>query len=201
MEVITLFPKTIAKFNLPRELTPDEYAAIELCSKNVKTNDSNYTSANSQVLEISEFKNLKYFILDSVKEYLDKIVCSNNKIEPYITLSWLNFTEKNGKHHKHVHSNSYLSGVFYINAKKEHDTIWFFKSGYERILVYPSIPNIYNAESWYLPVETGELILFPSDMMHSVPTFDQDYTRISLAFNIFMKGVLGNEEELNSITI
>jgi hypothetical protein len=39
-------------------------------------------------------------------------------VTPYITQSWLNYTETNQYHHKHEHPNSLVSGVFYVNDMK-----------------------------------------------------------------------------------
>ncbi len=49
-----------------------------------------------------------------------------NNITPYITQSWLNYTETNQYHHKHQHPNSLVSGVFYINCDDKFDKIKFF---------------------------------------------------------------------------
>ena len=52
--------------------------------------------------------------------------------------------------------------------------------------------NPYNSNSWYLPVQRGRLLLFPSSLRHSVSTVSTDMNRISLSFNVFVKGVVGD---------
>ena len=53
----------------------------------------------------------------------------------------------------------------------------------------------FSGGTFRLPVVTGDLILFPSIMKHSVEQNDTtDQTRISLAFNTFFFGVLGDYE-------
>ena len=47
--------------------------------------------------------------------------------------------------------------------------------------------NIWNSDSWWIPVETGELFMFPSSLTHQVVTKKGNNTRISLAFNTFYK--------------
>ena len=42
-----------------------------------------------------------------------------------------------------------------------------------------------------MPVKTGDIVLFPSNLMHSVPKTEHDHTRVSLAFNSFWEGELG----------
>ena len=39
-----------------------------------------------------------------VINYFNKVICSSNSIIPYITQSWINYTETNQFHHSHAHS-------------------------------------------------------------------------------------------------
>ena len=59
--------------------------------------------------------------------------------------------------------------------------------------------NEYNSESWWFPVGTGELILFPSNLSHKVQPVEGSDTRISLAFNTFPVGHIGDEDELTAL--
>jgi hypothetical protein len=90
----------------------------------------NITSNDNYVLNEKPFLNLKNELDLKVKEYFDKIICPSNKVKPYITQSWLNYTKRNQYHHKHQHPNSLVSGVFYINADEKLDKIKFFKEHY-----------------------------------------------------------------------
>jgi hypothetical protein len=44
-----------------------------------------------------------------------------------------------------------------------------------------------------LPVGTGDLLLFPSSLMHMVDNTVSKDTRISLSFNTFPVGTIGKE--------
>ena len=85
-----------------------------------------------------------------------------------------------------------VSGVFYPQANREFDKIYFYKDGYERIKVPAAEYNPYNSESWWFEVGAGDLILFPSHLTHMVQTKQDDNTRISIAFNTFLKGYIGD---------
>ena len=56
--------------------------------------------------------------------------------------------------------------------------------------------NMYTCVEAYFPVGKGDIVLFPSTLEHSVPTTSDDKTRISLAFNSFIKGTLGDNKSL-----
>ena len=50
-------------------------------------------------------------------------------------------------------------------------------------------------------MKTGDVILFPSSLTHMVETKQGDNTRISLAFNVFIKGTVGNNKNLTELII
>jgi predicted 2-oxoglutarate/Fe(II)-dependent dioxygenase YbiX len=60
---------------------------------------------------------------------------------------------------------------------------------------------VYNSDSWWVPVETGNLVLFPSSTSHMVEDVVADKTRISIAFNTFVRGDLGDGVELTSLSL
>ena len=122
-------------------------------------------------------------------------------IKPYITQSWLNYTETNQYHHKHEHPNSLVSGVFYINADEDNDKIRFFSNKYEVIRPEINEFNLFNSTTWWFPVKTNDIVLFPSSLTHCVDIKKGTNTRISLAFNVFIKGKIGKEKLLTELKI
>jgi uncharacterized protein (TIGR02466 family) len=141
--------------------------------------------------------NIKKELDLTVKDYFEKVISPTDAITPYITQSWLNYTETNQYHHKHAHPNSLVSGVFYINCHEELDKIKFFKEDYKTIKPEIKDWNLYNSESWWFTVKTGDIIMFPSSLTHMVENKEGTNTRISLAFNVFIKGTIGNNKEFN----
>jgi uncharacterized protein (TIGR02466 family) len=111
----------------------------------------------------------------------------------------LNYSKPGEWHHKHAHPNSFVSGVLYMKAVKDSDKIYFYGDEYKTIDLPTENYNIYNSKSWWLPVETGDLMLFPSSLTHSVEKVQADQTRVSLAFNTFPVGYVGQEESLTAL--
>ena len=58
-----------------------------------------------------------------------------------------------------------------------------------------------NSDTWFFPVKTGDLIMFPSSTTHQVETKQGNNTRISLAFNTFISGLIGEPECLNELNL
>ena len=196
-----IFPTPIYISKLDRELTPLELKFVDKSKKDFYKNDGNITSNNNYILNEKPFANIKKELDLKVQDYFDKVICPANNIIPYITQSWLNYTETNQYHHKHAHPNSLVSGVFYINCDDKFDKIKFFNDNYKTIKPDIKTWNIWNSESWWFSIKTGDIILFPSSLIHMVETKQGTNTRISLAFNVFIKGTVGNVKELTELTL
>jgi uncharacterized protein (TIGR02466 family) len=196
-----IFPTPIYISKVDRKLTPLELKFVDKNKKDHYKNDGNITSNNSYILNEKPFVNIKKELDLRVQDYFDKVISPANNITPYITQSWLNYTETNQYHHKHAHPNSLVSGVFYINCHEEHDKIKFFNDTYRTIKPEVKEWNMWNSESWWFPVKTGDVIMFPSSLMHMVETKKGDNTRISLAFNVFIKGTVGNNKNLTELVL
>jgi uncharacterized protein (TIGR02466 family) len=196
-----IFPTPIYISKLDRELTSKELSFINKIKLDTYNNEGNKTSNDNYILNSKSFKTLKDELDLRVKDYFDKVISPANNITPYITQSWLNYTETNQYHHKHQHPNSLVSGVFYINCHKEYDKIKFFNDKYSTIKPEVKDWNIWNSTSWWFSVKTGDVILFPSSLTHMVETKQGDNTRISLAFNVFIKGTVGINKELTELIL
>ena len=196
-----IFPTPIYISKLNRELTDKELSFIDKNKLNTYNNEGNKTSNDNYILNQKPFANLKKQLDLRVQDYFDKVISPSNNITPYITQSWLNYTETNQYHHKHAHPNSLVSGVFYINCHEEYDKIKFFNDKYQTIKTEVKDWNIWNSESWWFSVNTGDVILFPSSLTHMVETKKGTNTRISLAFNVFIKGTVGNNKNLTELIL
>jgi uncharacterized protein (TIGR02466 family) len=196
-----IFPTPVYFSKLNRKLNKKELSFIDKTKLDVYKNQGNTTSNDNYILNNKIFKNLKEELDLRVQDYFDKIICATDDIKPYITQSWLNYTETNQYHHKHEHPNSLVSGVFYINCDDQFDKINFFKYQYKTIKPKIKEWNLWNSESWWFSVKTGDIILFPSSLTHMVENKQGTNTRISLAFNIFIKGNLGNNKELTELVL
>jgi len=201
MIVLPLFPEPIYVSKLERTLTNKELKTIDEYKKKTTKNLGNKFTTDSYVLEHKTLKNLKKDLTKMVIDYFDKIVCTNNSVTPYITQSWLNYTVTNQFHPSHFHTNSYVSGIFYVSAEKEFDHVKFNKSTQQQIYLSILRPNEFNIMSWVQPVQTGDVLLFPAPLEHEVLPKKGTNTRISLSFNVFVKGTIGSKENLTEVVL
>ena len=200
-KINSIFPTPVYVSSLNRNLTQLELKFIDKNKKNFFKNEGNITSKNTYVLNEKPFLNLKKELDLRVKDYFDNVISPANNVTPYITQSWLNYTETNEYHHQHSHPNSLISGVFYINCDEQFDKIIFSKSNYIPIKFEIKNFNLYNSDSWWFTVKTGDIMLFPSSLTHMVETKQGTNTRISLAFNTFIKGTVGDNQYLTELKL
>tara|TARA_R110000822_G_scaffold79520_2_gene190157 strand:- start:405 stop:1019 length:615 start_codon:yes stop_codon:yes gene_type:complete len=197
-----LFPTPIYFTNLKRSFSLKELKEVEIHKKKLSQNTGNYNTLNSYILNEKTFIPLKKELELHIKDYFNRIYSpEDDKITPYITQSWLNYTDKNQYHHIHQHPNSLVSGVLYINADEKYDKIKFHDKQYNCFKITPKDYNMYNSNSWWFPVKKTDLVLFPSSTTHSVENKEGDNTRVSLAFNVFVKGILGETKELTELIL
>lgn len=111
---------------------------------------------------------------------------------------WYNVNYKHSSNREHTHPNSFLSGVYYIQAPTNSGNITFLRANSEHDkmeFIHRQITehnlqvdnNRINTEHWYVPTP-GLLILFPGHLTHYVKqnlTDEVDDRRISLSFNFF----------------
>jgi uncharacterized protein (TIGR02466 family) len=101
---------------------------------------------------------------------------------------WVNVLDTGGHQSVHNHANSFISGVVYLTpTHPDSQTVFMkalggtdfkFKNDHARVQAGP-----YNSDKWISPTPSpGDMILFPSYLLHSVPP-NPGQRRITLAFN------------------
>ncbi len=100
---------------------------------------------------------------------------------------WINRLEPGGSQAMHAHANSVISGVLYLTDSHESAHLVFHRTPPGGFILsnahLGAELNIYNAERQQVgPTKAGDLILFPSHLLHSVPV-NRGAPRISVAFN------------------
>jgi hypothetical protein len=189
-EIIPLFAKSVFKTDINIE-EKENIIIKNICNKKVFLNAIGTCSISEDVhiLNSKKLNFLRKKLMSAVNIYMKDILKYKNDF--IITTSWLTKTEKNQSSDLHYHSNSFFSGVFYIESDSKSDKIFFENLQGGSWLLEVNEFNIYNSRDLFLPVYKNLLILFPSDMLHKVGKNNNETPRISLAFNIIPIGEIG----------
>jgi hypothetical protein len=126
LDIRPMFAIPLAVTSIGREITKEEFDFIECQS--IRNNFGNRISTDAQILKNDPLKNIREFIMVNVYDYFKQVYDPIDNFIPYMTLSWANYAKKGEFHPPHNHSNSLVSGVFYIRAT-ENDTFADFESG------------------------------------------------------------------------
>ncbi len=101
---------------------------------------------------------------------------------------WVNVLETGGRQAMHNHANSFISGVLYLTPTDASARTVFMKSPGGTDFAFRNehagmTPGPYSADKWVSPAPApGDLVLFPSYLMHAVPP-NAGGRRITMAFN------------------
>src|SRR5262245_5585708 len=101
---------------------------------------------------------------------------------------WVNLLETGGQQSVHTHANSFVSGVLYLTTPHPSARLVFHKSlGGTDFIFANQNRNArfgpFNGAKFMMPqVLAGDLVLFPSYLLHEVPV-NRGERRISVAFN------------------
>ena len=197
-ELLQIFPTPVLITKYEGDLSKEIKYVDSLPYKEQKGN-ANFKSQDTYLMEIEELKSIKDFFYESLNKYTKNISQSDQRL--VITQCWANKNPPGSMHHEHVHPNSILSGVFYLRQDKMLPPISFSKTQQHVMKLDPKKYNHLNSETFLLPCVTGELLIFPSNLKHSVPTNMGKESRISLSFNTFSVDTLGSEESLTHLDI
>ena len=184
-------------------ISEEEKAEVEkIIQQGELKNLGNSSSANNYIFD-SNLKNIKQFCKQQLKIYVEEVINPKEELDFYITQSWLNIVKPGEFHHNHAHNNSIISGVFYISTVEDDKIVFTDPNiGIKQMSYELKEYQAWNSAFLSFPVNTNELILFPSWLSHRVEPNEKATTdRISLSFNTFVRGNLGNREDLTELIL
>jgi uncharacterized protein (TIGR02466 family) len=203
-EITAIFPCPIYRTERDSDTDLTEKEEIKRALEiTTKVGDLDHYSNDTYIFN-TILKNLKEFCEQHVKNYVKEILNPEEELDFYITQSWLNVVEPGGTIPRHWHSNSIVSGVFYISTENNDRTTFIDPNIKEKELMYfyPKKHGVWNSANLHFYCKNNELILFPSWLEHKViPNVEATSDRISISFNTFAKGLFGKRNSLNELIL
>jgi uncharacterized protein (TIGR02466 family) len=188
-QTIGLFPSPVARVErlldqaLIGKVLEDITAAS--ASTNAKSDQLSHTEImNPQALP--SLRKASKFALPHVTEFGQLLF--GEALEWSIKEIWVNFLQPGGSQSVHTHANSFVSGVMYLTPSHPSANLVFHKGlGGTDFTFRNQNKNVrygpYNGSKFAMPaINAGDLVLFPSYMLHEVPV-NMGERRVSVAFN------------------
>jgi uncharacterized protein (TIGR02466 family) len=183
-----------SSLNLARKIFLDNYHLM-IDSGSIKTNIVHQNTRRHIIrdsyINLTEINQLKSIILLHSIEYLKQIGFWISSYEYEVVNLWFNEMQAGHYQSSHNHPGFLVSGTFYINITPNSRPITFISPMIDSIPYYFSDPqreyNQYNSENWSIIPEEGEIILWLSNLKHSVPVSNSNDVRRSISFDINIK--------------
>ena len=209
-QILSLFPTPLYIINLENELKPSEIKKLmkmETDKANLLINErQNFFTRENDVLNkvLKPGSQLEYLFQLHVNYFVNEIL-GEGQAKLKMHLSWLNFNPPGSGHHKHVHPNSIVSGVFYLRTNEKSGNFNVHRGDGLRPMIRDQITNWnqFNYEYYFFTPKSYDLYLFPSSLSHSVDINQSNETRASLSFNTFYEGEIRTDANghLSSLNI
>lgn len=139
-----------------------------------------------------------FAFFDNSVNQVKKIYYNDNLNFPIVDC-WVNKYNKLNKLRGHTHSNAMICGVFYLTSHEgEGSTIFELTNPwYNQQLSNLSVHGNYSPLSGEIQAEAGTLILFPSNIPHTMKTLMKlSSPRYTIAFNTFATGTIGDQNTI-----
>jgi len=144
-----------------------------------------------------EFKIFSDMVLERSKEIIKILDYDVEDIA--ITDMWGNVLEKGEAHPPHTHSNNFLSGVYYLHSDKAAGIQFFDPRPSADVIVPRKTKKTHNNSNLLsFASKTNRAVFFPSWLNHWVPQNISKNKRISIAWNVQLKGQVGEHHEYQS---
>ena len=185
-----------------------EFTADEDLTKNVledvkklKFDNPNVGNKISYANDFYYHSKLFDFFDSCLAELKNKLKLQENLNLPIVSC-WVNKNSKLQYHHYHNHTNSIISGIFYLTTHESGNTVFAIPDPWYKILSDSSMTLTTNTGAAFeelLPQVSGKnkpisgkLILFPSHIKHKVLPLTSNDDRYTISFNTFISGTMGD---------
>jgi uncharacterized protein (TIGR02466 family) len=158
-----------------------------------------YQSINNNLQNIDVFKPFVKHIYSLTLKMCETYAYDYKKID--ITSMWINVSEPNASHPPHTHSNNVFSGVWYPCENINTSRIHFIDPRPQANQLTPKRkkPNMNNGGVLRFNSNKDNMYMFPAWLMHWVPPTPNK--RISISFNVILRGEYGEENTLQNANI
>jgi uncharacterized protein (TIGR02466 family) len=158
-------------------------------------------SLDKQILNNKPFKFLKKIIEKEFNAYKNNILQYHNT-DFKITTSWIAKSQLGQSSNYHNHSNCLYSGILYLATPPNCGGISFVNYfDKETIKIVPTKYTLHNAKEFTFNLQAKTICFFPSEIHHKILPNHSNEVRLSLAFNFFPSGQLGNSNSDSCINV
>lgn len=172
-------------------LAHDDAAGIRWCEKHGYPGYTSYASLNDLAWRIPAFKRLEKILDKHAAAFAKAQHWDIGKRRPVCDSLWVNVLPEGGSHTGHIHTNSVISGTYYVKVPPGAGPIVYEDPRLPQMMAAPPrkaiVPQAFKSHVSLRP-EPGSLLLWESWLRHEVPLNRAEGERISVSFNYVIGG-------------
>ncbi len=198
-KITSVFPTLIYREDLPRidtlnaelevaalSLATNDHAGLKWCEKHGYPGYTSYASLNELASRIPAFKKLERLIDKHASAYAKAMHWDIKGAKPICDSLWVNVMPEGGHHTGHIHTNSVISGTYYVKVPEGAGPIVYEDPRLAMMMAAPpksaKAPRELKTHVSETP-QAGTLLLWESWLRHEVPLNRAEGERISVSFN------------------
>ena len=161
--------------------------------------DDNWQTKSANLHKQKEFKFFADLIILTSKRIIEQL---DYKVEDItITDMWANVLKDTEHHPMHTHSNNFLSGTYYLQSDQKASIVFHDpRPAADVIVPRKKETTLNNSSLLSYASKQNRAVIFPSWLPHWVQQNKSKTKRISIAWNIQIKGQVGEHHEFQSAT-
>lgn len=191
LEITALFPTFLFRKDHPNaselnaQLLRESNRMRERDPQGVTVSNRGGWQSKDDINDYPEFASFVSFVEEAMAE-VKAFLSVDDDFTFRVGTAWINFNGKGDFNSRHVHGNSFFSGVYYVKVPENAGQIKLFDPNPIRICFHvpykeTAAQNCFNHT--FEPVE-GRMFIFPGYVPHEVTANLSDEERCSIAFNV-----------------
>ena len=174
-------------------LSHDDVAGLRWCEKHGYPGYTSFASLNDLPMRLPAFKKLERLLDKHALGFAKALHWNIGTGKPICDSLWVNVMPEGGHHTGHIHTNSVISGTYYVKVPDGAGPIVYEDPRLAMMMAAPprktKAPRELKTHVSETPV-AGTVLLWESWLRHEVPLNRAEGERISVSFNY----VIGNRD-------
>jgi len=167
-------------------LAQDDLVGIKWSEKHGYQGYTSFASINDLAAQIPAFKALEKILDRHAAKFAKALHWDIRGGKPVCDSMWVNVLPEGGSHTSHIHTNSVISGTYYVCVPQGAGPIVYEDPRHAMMMAAPpkkqNAPREHKSQVSETP-KVGSLLLWESWLRHEVPVNRADGMRISISFN------------------
>ena len=200
MSIMRCFPTSIYSANLPSpgklnaelemvamDLSLHDAAGIAWCKRHGYAGYTSYDSIPNLAEASPPFARMARIIEKHAASFARDLHWDLQGGKPRVDTFWVNVLPPGGSHSSHIHTNSVLSGTYYVRLPKGSAAVTFEDPRHAMMMAAPprKVDTPRHEQTYVtLAPKPGTLLMWESWLRHEVPLNRSTSERISISFNL-----------------